>query len=188
MLSKTLHTVLFTFLLFIYEYAIGQSVSKSEILAEFLANHPPLNDSLFLNPNCYHPMKIFHQSNWQKMWSDQPDSVQTISQLYDSRIKFNSKKDALRFQKDFLDLLTDKGEKITNPKISAPGAKKMMVFIPNEENKKLLEMVERQSFCFIFVKDNYFVKISVICSLQWSPDFFQPMVDDAIRRINQFGQ
>ena len=58
------------------------------------ANGAYISPKLFLDTNQLKDLKLVNSTSWRKLWSDIEDSSKNIMQMYDIRLKFESKKEA----------------------------------------------------------------------------------------------
>lgn len=177
-------------LLFIFTFCIGHSWTQfseeenemMEIVKEKGASIPL---STFLDTTILVDLQIANSTSWRHIWMDIEDSTKQIMQLYDIRLKFDSKKKALKFHKKFLGLNSEYGEEINNHEINFDGACKFSVFSGNKEFTAMMDPYGYQIFCILFVVDNYFAKIYVTCIKEKNPADFQKIVTSTIIKIKQ---
>lgn len=153
-----------------------------EIVKENGSSIPP---SVFLDTTILVDLQIANSTSWRHIWMDIEDSTKQIMQLYDIRLKFDSKKKALKFHKKFLGLNSEYGPEIYNHKINFNGASKFSVFSGSPEFTKMMDPYGYKIFCILFVVDNYFAKIYLTCAKEKNPADFQKIVSSAIIKIKQ---
>ena len=177
-------------LLIIFTFCIGHSWTQfseeeNEMMEIVKENGASIPSSVFLDTTILVDLQIANSTSWRHIWMDIEDSTKQIMQLYDIRLKFDSKKDALKFHKKFSGLNSEYGPKINNPEINFEGATKFSVFSGSPEFTQMMEPYGFQIFCFLFVVDNYFAKIYLTCAKENTPSDFQKIISYAILKIKQ---
>lgn len=152
----------------------------SEIVKLHGASVPP---AIFLDSSTVKYMQLANSTSWRHIWSDIDDSVKSVMQFYDIRLQFDSKKDALKFHKNYLGLNSEFGPKIKQHGITYQGADALYVYSGSKVYSQMMEPYGFQILCILFVVDNYFVKLYVTCLKEYTPDHFQDFVTEAISKI-----
>ena len=161
----------------------SQGNEKERELIEILENQKPIPNSLFLNATNYQPMKLVSSNNWRHIWNDLEDTIRLISQIYDIRVKFDSNKDAVQFQKDYIKINSENGVKHRKHGIKFKGANAFFAFTGNEKVNSIMKTAGLQAYCLLFVVDNYFVKIYITTKINTKITQFQPLINEAIYKI-----
>ncbi len=178
------HIILYVSLLFLcFTTLFSQGNEKERELIEILENQKPIPSSIFLNTTNFQPMKLVSSNNWRHIWNDVEDSIKTISQIYDIRVKFDSNKEATQFQKEFIKINSENGIKHRKHGIKFKGANAFYVFTGNEKVNSMMKIAGLQAYCLLFVVDNYFVKLYITTKTNTKVTHFQPLIDEAISKI-----
>lgn len=152
-----------------------------EIVKKNGANVPP---SAFLDSSTVKGMQIANTASWRHIWSDDAnDSIKHVMQFYDIRLKFDSNKEALKFHKKYLGLNSEFGPRIRKHGVNHNGTDAFYVYSGSKAYNKMMEPYGFKIICYLFVVDNYFVKLYVTCLTEYQPTKFQNFVDESIRRI-----
>ncbi|MBI1837261.1 MAG: hypothetical protein HYR91_08360 [Flavobacteriia bacterium] len=162
---------------------LAQNTDQEKELVRILESQKPISTNLFVDPNIIHPMTLVSTINWRKVWNDKDDSLKFISQFYDVRLKFESNNEAIQFHKDYLKLNSENGIKHKHHGIKFEGANNFYVFDASEQINKMMNMVGMRAYCFLFVVDNYVIKLYLTCNIDSKPAKFQKLITEAISKI-----
>ena len=166
--------------------SFGQFSPAENEMMEIVKQHgSTIPQEIFLDSSTVKHMQLANATTWRHVWSDIDDSIKHVMQFYDIRLKFDSKKDALKFHKSHLGLNSEFGPKIKLHGIKSEGADAFYVFSGSKVYNQMMEPYGFQIFCILFVVDNYFVKLYVTCLKEYTPAEFQSFVTEAIRRIKK---
>ena len=133
--------------------------------------------SIFLDSADLRTVSLSYKSNTRHVWNDINDSIKSINQFYDIRLKFDSDSAALAFHKKFLPENSENGPEIKKPKIKVDGIKELGVYTMDKKKSEIfLEPYGFQALCFIYVVDNYFVKHYTTCLKEYKPSFFKSCI------------
>lgn len=118
------------------------------------------------------------------MWNDVDDSIKSIQQFFDIRIKFDSNKAARKFHRDYLPQNSEHGTEVKNHRFKIYGVDDLKVYTQSEMmNALFLEPYGLQAFTFLFVVNDYFVKFYVTCRKDYKPKFFERYIIEARDKI-----
>lgn len=176
------------FCLFIFNFSISWSqfsIEEEEMMEIVKNNGANIPTTVFLDTTIVKNMKLANATNWRHIWFDIEDSIKSIKQFYDIRLKFDSNKDAVKFNKKYMGINSEFAPRIKKHNLNFEGANSFYVFAGSSSYTKMMEPYGYQSFCFLFVVDNYFVKIYVTCLKEYTPDKFQNFVSEAIKRVKK---
>ena len=182
---KIKNTLLIIFTFFAGSSWAQFSEKENEMMEIVKENGVSIPSSAFLDTTILVDLQIANSTSWRHIWMDIEDSTKQIMQLYDIRLKFDSKKKALKFHKKFLGLNSEYGPEINNHEINFDGASIFSVFSGSLEFAKMMDPYGYEIFCILFVVDNYFAKIYLTCEKEKNPADFQKIVSSAILKIKQ---
>jgi hypothetical protein len=173
------------YLLAFISFSAAAQFSKEEMeMTEIIkVNGAYISPKLFLDTNQLKDLKLVNSTSWRKLWSDIEDSSKNIIQMYDIRLKFESKKEAQKFHKKYVGINSEFGPKIANSNVKFTGALSPMVFGSSPNYEKMMGAYGYKTICFLFVVDSYFVKIYINCKNEIKPESYQNLVDSAIKKI-----
>jgi hypothetical protein len=146
-------------------------------------------EELFLDTANIRNMFVSNRLKYRRVWNDINDTIKSISQFYDIRIKFDSDSAALAFHREYMEESSESGPKVKIKFKSPEGVTDLRLFTQNEKIAKVfLEPYGFQAYCFLFVVDNYAVKFYISCLTSYKPDYFLPHIiaaRDKIRALNE---
>jgi len=163
----------------------AQNTEQERELVRILESQKPIPTDLFINPNMIHPMTLVSTINWRQVWNDKDDSLKFISQFYDVRLKFDSNKEATAFHKNYLKLNSENGIKHKHHGLKFEGANNFYAFDASEQINNMMKMVGMRAYCFLFVVDNYVVKLYLTSTIDSKPVKFQKLITEAISKIKK---
>lgn len=167
-------------------FSWGQfSPAENEMMEIVKKNGANIPSSVFLDSLIVKHMQIANTTSWRHIWSDVDDSIKHVMQFYDIRLKFDSNKEALKFHKKYLGLNSEFGPRIKRHGVNFDDAEAFYVFSGSKVYSKMMEPYGFQILCYLFVVDNYFVKLYVTCLTEYTPLEFQGFVTEAIGRIKK---
>ena len=159
------------------------SAEESEMMEIIKINGAYIKNSVFLDTATIKNMKLANNASWRHLWVDKEDTIKDIKQFYDIRLKFESKKEALKFHKKYLGLNSEYSEKIKLHGISTEGSDAFYVYKGGDEYSKMMDPYGYQVFCLLYVVDDYFVKQHITCLKEFTPQRFQNFVTTTIKKI-----
>jgi hypothetical protein len=166
------------------EFSFSQFSAEENEMMEIVKVHgidiPP---SLFLTESTVKHMQLANANSWRHIWSDIDDSIKHVMQFYDIRLRFDGKREALKFHKKYLGLNSEFGPKIRQHGIQSQGSDDFIVFSGSKVYNKMMDPYGFQIYCLLFVVDNYFVKLYLTCLKEYPPSQFQSYVTEAILKI-----
>lgn len=159
------------------------TAEEIEMMEIIKTNGAYINPSVFLDTSIIKNMKLANNNGWRNLWVDKEDTIKNIKQFYDIRLKFESKKEALKFQKKYLGLNSEYSEKIKIHGIKFEGADMFSVYKGGKEYNDLMAPYGYQVFCILYVVDDYFVKQHITCLKEQIPSTYQNFVTTTITKI-----
>lgn len=158
---------------------------ETEMMEIIKVNGAYIKNNLFLDTVTIKNMKLANSSSWRHLWVDKEDTIKNIKQFYDIRLKFDSKKEAIKFHKKYLGLNSEYSEKIKLHGIKFDGADIFIVYKGSKEYTELMEPYGYQVFCLIYVVDDCFVKQHITCIKEHTPITYQNFVTTTIKKIKK---
>ena len=172
--------------IFFSKSTFGQfTLEETEMMEIIKVNGAYIKNSVFLDTATIKNMKLANATSWRHLWVDKEDTIKNIKQLYDIRLKFDSKKEAIKFHKKYLDLNSEYSEKIKLHGIKFEGADVFCVYKGSKEYTELMEPYGYQVFCLLYVVDDYFVKQHITCLKEHTPSTYQNFVTTTIKKIKK---
>jgi hypothetical protein len=164
--------------------AYGQFSKEEKEILEIVKSQDSIPRSVFLDSTLLANMKV-KVTNTRQIWFSKSKTEKHIDQLFDIRLKFANHDSALAFHKKYLGANSEYGPEIKKHKIKYKGADEFEAFNGADMVNKMVEPYGLQMYCYLFVVDNYFVKIYVTCNKDYKPEKFQDLVTDIINRIKK---
>jgi len=161
------------------------TAEETEMMEIIKVNGAYIKNSVFLDTTTIKNMKLANSTTWRHLWVDKEDTIKNIKQFYDIRLKFDSKKDAIKFHKKYLGLNSEYSEKIKIHGIKFEGADVFSVYKGGKEYTELMEPYGYQVFCLLYVVDGYFVKQHITCLKEHTPSTYQNFVTTTIKKIKK---
>ena len=161
------------------------SAEEIEMMEIIKTNGAYISPSIFLDTSIIKNMKLANNNGWRHLWVDKEDTIKNIKQFYDIRLKFDTKKDALKFHKKYLGLNSEYSEKIKIHGIKFEDADAFYVYKGGKEYTQLMEPYGYQVFCLLYVVDDYFVKQHITCMKEHIPETYQNFVTTTIKKIKK---
>jgi hypothetical protein len=161
------------------------TVEETEMMEIIKVNGAYIKNSVFLDTTTIKNMNLANSTSWRHLWVDKEDSIKNIKQIYDIRLKFDSKKEAVKFHKKYLLLNSEYSEKIKIHGINFEGAELFCVYKGGNEYNQLMEPYGYQVFCLLYIVDNYFVKQHITCLKEHIPSVYQSFVTSTINKIKK---
>lgn len=159
--------------------------AENEMMEIVKKNGANVPSSIFLDSSVVKHMQVANTTSWRHIWSDIDDSIKHVMQFYDIRLQFESNKEALKFHKKYLGLNSEFGPRIKKHGLKYEGAEAFYVYSGSKAYSQMMEPYGFQILCYLFVVDNYFVKLYVTCLTEYTPTKFQSFVTEAISRIKK---
>ena len=181
-----MRTALAIIFIFVFANSYGQNSKRDNEIYEIEKNQDSIPRSVFLDSTLLPNMTVVI-NNTRQVWSSNSKNDKHIMQLYDIRMRFKDHKAALAFHKKYLRENSEFGEEIFDHSINSTGADEFRVFRGTAALNALSAQMGYQMFCFLFVVDNYFVKIFISCNKTYKPEKFQDIITEAIKRIKNSG-
>jgi hypothetical protein len=161
---------------------LAQSKREQELI-KLEQQQDSLPRSLFLDSTELKDLKLVYRSKTRQIWRSPSKDTKHINQLYDIRIKFESKEAALAFHKKYWKENSEFGPEITDHKIKHKGATEFRVFSGTDAYNKMIAPYGLQIYCYIFVVDEYFVKFYLSSSIEAKPTVIQPYLKRVIKKV-----
>ncbi len=161
------------------------TLEETEMMEIIKVNGAYIKSSAFLDTATIKNMKLANSTSWRNLWVDKEDTIKNIKQFYDIRLKFDSKKEAIKFHKKYLGLNSEYSEKIKLHGIKFDGAEVFSVYKGSKEYADLMEPYGYQVFCLLYVVEDYFVKQHITCLKEHIPSTFQNFVTTTIKKIKK---
>lgn len=159
------------------------SKEEKEIL-DIVQAQDSLPRNIFLDSTLLSQMRLV-RTNTRQVWFSTNRIEKHIEQLFDIRLKFEDHNAALKFHQKYLNENSEFGPEIKKHKIKSAGAEEFKVFKGTSIVNKMVEAYGFQMYCYLFVVDNYFVKVYVCCNIDYKPEKFQHLITDIIARIKK---
>lgn len=176
---------LLTFItLVLFTHVFGQFSKEESDVLEIVNKQDTLPRDIFLDSTLLKNMKV-STSNARQVWFSTSRTEKHIEQLFDIRLKFENHDSAMVFHKKYLGINSEYGPEIRKHKINYDGAVDFHVYKGADMVNKMVAQYGLQMFCYIFVVDDYFVKIYITCNKDYKPEKFQELVTDVILRIKK---
>jgi hypothetical protein len=177
-------SILLFLCLFATANVLAQTGREAELM-KIISEQDSIPRNVFLTFSDADSMRL-QSTNWRQVWSSH-SRINHIGQLYDIRLKFKNHKDALAFYKKYLKENSEEGLEIKQHTVVAKDAEEFRIFGASAEVDKMTKMfnLPTQMFCYLFVVDNYFVKVYVSCNIKYEPNKFQPLITDIIQKIKK---
>jgi hypothetical protein len=161
------------------------TAEEIEMMDIIKINGAYITPSVFLDTSTIKNMKLANNNGWRHLWVDKEDTIKNIKQFYDIRLKFDSKKDALKFYKKYLGLNSEYSEKIKIHGIKFEGTEMFSVYKGGKEYTELMSPYGYQVFCLLYVVNDYFVKQHITCLKEHTPSTYQNFVTTTIKKIKK---
>ena len=139
--------------------------------------------SIFLDSTDLPALKKVLTVNSRQIWRSTGQQTQNIDQLYDIRIRFDSKEKALEFHKEYWKENSEFGPEIKKHKIDVSGTEAFRAFSGADLLNGMSARYGLQMYCYLFVVDNYFVKLYITCKKELKPDVIQQQLNSVVRKI-----
>ncbi|MCE2743144.1 MAG: hypothetical protein LW701_06220, partial [Fluviicola sp.] len=94
-------------------------------------------------------------------------------------------KEATAFHKNYLKLNSENGIKHKHHGLKFEGANNFYAFDASEQINNMMKMVGMRAYCFLFVVDNYVVKLYLTSTIDSKPVKFQKLITEAISKIKK---
>lgn len=160
------------------------SPAENEMMEIVKKNGATVPPSVFLDSSTVKNMQLANVTSWRHIWSDDADdSLKQIMQFYDIRLKFETNKEALKFHKKYLGLNSEFGPRIRKHGVNHEGADAFYIYSGSKVYSEMMKPYGFKIICYLFVVDNYFVKLYVTCLTEYQPINFQDFVNESIKRI-----
>ena len=177
---------LFITSLFFSKFTFAQFTAEENEMMEIIKiNGAYIKNSVFLDTSSIKNMKLANSTSWRHLWIDKEDTIKNIKQFYDIRLKFDSKKEAIKFHKKYIGLNSEYSEKIKIHEIKSEGADLFYIYKGGKEYLALMEPYGYQVFCLLYVVDDYFVKQHITCLKEHTPGMYQNFVTTTIKKIKK---
>lgn len=167
----------------------GQVTPRMLEVMDIINANDTIPEELFLDTATIRNMFVSHRLKYRRVWNDINDSIKSISQFYDIRVRFDSDSAALAFHREYMEENSESGPKVKTRFKSPEGVKDLRVFTQDKQiSKAFLEPNGYQAYCFLFVVDNYTVKFYIVCLTTYKPDYFLPYIiaaRDKIRALKE---
>ena len=171
-------------LLFTLSNVYGQHSQDRKEVSEIIRAQDSIPRKVFLDSTFLPNMKV-NVKNTIQIWDCLSKTKNHIYSLCDLRLKFADHDSALKFHKKYLEYNSEKGPEITNHKIDSKGADAFKVFNGSYFYNQMFSSGGLQIYCYLFVVDNYYVKVYIVCNKNYKPEKFQDLVKDIINRIKK---
>ncbi|MEI6752144.1 MAG: hypothetical protein WCK78_03155 [Paludibacter sp.] len=162
----------------------GQHSQDRKEVSEIIRAQDSIPRKVFLDSTFLPNMKV-NVKNTIQIWDCQSKTEKHIYSLCDLRIKFANHDSALKFHKKYLQYNSENGPEIRNHRIDSNGADEFKVFNGSYLYNQMLSSGGLQIYCYLFVVDNYYVKVFITCNKDYKPEKFQDLVKDIITRIKK---
>lgn len=170
-------TTILLVLLTLSSLGFTQDNQRIDQIMEIIEDQDSISREVFLDSTTIQHMRLTSTSNWRQVWSDIDDSIKSIGQFYDIRIKFDSNEAAKNFHSEYLPENSENGPEIKKHKIKIDGVEDLSVFTQSKMMSDMfLTPYGFQALCFVFVVDNYFVKIYVTCLKEYKPKYLEKYI------------
>lgn len=167
-------------------FSFSQDEERLNEIMDIVSEQDSIDRAVFLDFKFNDDLVINHQGNWRQIWASKSMSKNEINQFYDIRLKFDSNKEALAFHKEYKVENSENGPVIKKHKIKIKGVDELGVYTQQKLiAKSMLEPMGFQAFCFIFVVDNYFVKMYTVCPLSYKAKDFEKYIVEAKNKIGK---
>jgi hypothetical protein len=162
----------------------GQVTPRMLEVMDIINANDSIAEELFLDTSTIRNMFVSDRLKYRRVWYDINDSIKSISQFYDIRVRFDSDSAALAFHREYMEENSESGPKVKTRFKSPEGVKDLRLFTQNEKiSRAFLEPNGYRAYCFLFVVDNYTVKFYIICLTTYKPDYFLPYIISARDKI-----
>lgn len=179
-----MRTSITVFLLLLCGSVFGQFSKKELQLDSIFSTQDSLPRSVFLDSTLLGKMQV---KAWkaQQTWFSTDKNEKHIEMLFDIRCRFSTHDSAMAFHENYLDLNSEYGPEIKQHNIKTKGASGFKVFRAPALINGMAAQSGLQMYCYLFVVDNYFVKIYVNCNKSYGPEKFQDLITESIKRIKK---
>ena len=172
-----------SFILFLWTISSFAQFTKAEYeVMEIVKKQDSLPRTIFLDTSVLPDMNVW-ESNTRNVWSSKNNDKKSIETLYDIRLRFPNHDSAIAFYKKYLIENAEFGKESTTSNLKFNGTEVFNLFYATEALNKLMAPYKLHMFCFIFVINNYFVKLHITCNKEFQPDKFQYLIDETVKRL-----
>ena len=183
-MKKAIKIVFFFCFLFFSSTVFCQfSKEENEMMEIIKINGSSIEKNLFLDTQIVKNMKLVNSTTWRHLWIDKEEGDKSVKQFYDIRLKFNSKRAALKFHRKYLGLNSEFSEKIKEHQINYEGSNDFYLFKGGTEYSSMMEPYGYKVYCILYVVDNYFVKQYITCLKDIEVEHFQNFISETIQKI-----
>ena len=176
---------IFSFILFLWTISSFAQFTNAEYeVMEIVNKQDSLPRKIFLDSTILKNMDVW-ESNTRNVWSSKNNDKKNIETLYDIRLRFSSHDSAVYFYQKYINENAEFGKEASNSNIKSEGAELFKLFYAPETLNKLMIPYKLHMFCYIFIVNNYFVKLHITCNKEFQPEKFQYLIDEAIKRLKK---
>lgn len=160
----------------------GQNSQTEEALFAIVEKQDSIPRAVFLDEILLPNMQV-SRSNTRQVWAAMATGEQAIEQLFDIRLKFDNKTEALAFHKKYLKLNSENGVEIKKHSLKAKDVTALKLYKGSALVNSLMATYGFQVYCILFVVDNYFVKLYITCASEAKPKAFERLVAAIAKKI-----
>jgi hypothetical protein len=162
--------------------SMAQPAGREKEIMKIVNSRDSVPRSVFLDSVNLPEMRM-RRSNTRQVWMTNGTNDKHLNQLFDIRLPFATHDSALWFHRHYLSENAEGGPEIIKHRITATGADELRVYRGSALVNGMVKQYGLQMYCYLFVVDNYFVKVYICCNIKYKPNKFEPLITDIIRRI-----